>query len=303
MSVLVIGSLNMDMVITSEKMPELGETLNGSNFFYSCGGKGGNQAVSIGKLGGDVSMIASVGDDVFGERLLKSLSDNNVTTKNIYIVKDKPTGVAVITLVDGDNFIILENGANYSLTPEIIEKSEEIIKKANFVILQLEIPMETVEKITEICEKHNVKVILNPAPAKALTTKIYENAYILVVNETEAEFLTGVAITSNESCEKALESFKNKGVKNVIITMGANGVFAFYDNVTYIKEAMNVKAADTTSAGDSFIGSLCYMLDKGENFNSSLDFAIKVAALTVTKMGAQNSLPSLEEVKKFIEKN
>ncbi len=303
MSILVIGSLNMDMVITSEKMPKLGETLNGSNFFYACGGKGGNQAVSIGKLGGNVSMIASVGKDLFGEKLIKSLTDNNVDTKNISIIENKSTGVAVITLVDGDNFIILENGANYSLTPTLVEKYEEAIKTAKFVVLQLEIPMETVEKITEICSKYNVKVILNPAPAKILKEEVYKKTHILIVNETETEFLTGISITSKETCEKALDIFKKKGINNLIITMGAKGVFAFYNNNIYFKKSLKVNVVDTTSAGDSFIGGLCYMLDMDKSFEQALDFGIKSAGLTVTKMGAQQSLPTLEEVEKFIENN
>ena len=297
--ILVIGSLNMDLVVTTPKVPVMGETILGSGFFTTPGGKGANQAVAAARLGGQVSMIGCVGSDLFGRDHMGNLKVNNVNTDNIAIIDNCSTGVAVIVIKDGDNFIIVDPGANSMLSPEMAGAFEKVISTSDIVILQLEIPLDTVEKVVEIARKHKVKILLNPAPARKLSDHLLSMIDILTPNESECEYITGISINSIEDAKKAAIDLLNRGVVQAVITLGGKGVV--YNNGKEIihKPVPDVKVVDTTAAGDSFSGALAVSLSRGDNIDDAIDFANMVGTLTVTKKGAQASLPTLEDVMKF----
>jgi ribokinase len=289
----------MDLVITTPKIPKIGETVIGCGFMTAPGGKGANQAVAAARLGGNVGMIGCVGDDLFGRNLIDNLRNNGVNTDNIKIIKNQPTGVAVITIYKGNNSIIVNPGANGQLSAMDIEKAENIIKESTIVVIQLEIPLSAVERAIQIANKHHVKVLLNPAPAAKLSDTLLSMVDIITPNESECEQLTGVSIRSVEHAKFAVEKLINKGIKTAVVTLGSNG--AVYNSTKGIrhKSAYKVEAVDTTAAGDSFTGALAVSLSKGENIDTAVEFASIVGMLTVTKMGAQTSLPLLEEVERF----
>lgn len=295
----VIGSLNMDLVVTSPKVPVMGETILGSGFMTAPGGKGANQAVAAAKLGGQVSMIGCLGNDIFGRDLYKNLSDNNVNTATVKTIADVATGIAMIVVKDGNNFIIVDPGANSLLSPQIVREHEKIIIESSIVMIQLEIPLETVEKAIDIAKRGRAKVLLNPAPGRKLSDELLAKVDILTPNETEAEIITGICINSVEEAGKAINLLTAKGVPQVIITMGGNGVV--YNNGREIihKTVPKVKVVDTTAAGDSFSGAVAVALSQGKTIDEAVDFGNVVGTLTVTKKGAQTSLPTLEDVENF----
>lgn len=294
--ILVIGSLNMDLVTMSERHPKLGETIIGKSFFQIPGGKGGNQAVAIAKLGGDVTMFGCVGRDSHGERLVEELRKNNVNID--YIKKsEKNTGIATIVVdKNADNTIIVVPGANFELTLDDIDKNIELIKSADIVLLQLEIPIDVVEYILKKSKEYNKITILNPAPAEKLSVEIIKNVDYLVPNETELELLSGMSTNSQEEVLVASKKIMDMGVKNLIVTMGKNGsIFVGKEKVVKIG-IHKVKAIDPTAAGDSFIGGVIRMLAEGEEIEKAMEFGARVGAITVTKEGAQSSLPTWDEV-------
>lgn len=293
--IIVIGSANADFVIHSDTMPKLGETLVGNNFQINVGGKGLNQAVAIAKLGGNVSFSGAVGKDNNGEYLLNTLKQYGVEFKGIQS-EAKPTGIAMITVVNGDNFIILNAGANNALTPEVIRHKKELIAESDFCVLQLEIPLETVLEICRIAKQSGTKTVLNPAPFKKLPKTAYPLIDYLIPNEHEAGLLTGICINSEETAKKAVQQIKNQGVKNVIITLGEKGcVYNDGDDVLFYP-AENVTAVDTTSAGDCFIGALVTRLSQNKCISESITFATKAAAIAVMHEGAAKSIPFANEV-------
>jgi len=297
----VIGSINIDMVINSPKIPVLGETIIGSGFMTIPGGKGANQAVAAAKLGGNVAMIGCVGGDIYGESLREKLSENNVDISAVSTIKDATTGVAIIVVKDGDNFIIIDQGANGKLTPAIIEEFEGLIKTSFMTVLQLEIPIETAKRAMELSKKNNAIVLLNPAPAQHLSDDLLSMIDIITPNETECEILTGMSIKNTTDAISAVKFLMEKGIPQVIITLGEKGVV--YNNGIRIihKEAMMVKAVDSTAAGDCFTAAVSVAITKGEDIDAAIDFAILAAGITVTRRGAQTSLPTLEEVKQAIQ--
>ncbi len=299
--IVVVGSINMDLAINAPRIPSIGETILGNGFMTAPGGKGANQAVAAARLGGEVSMIGCVGGDVFGQSLLDSLSGNNVDISRIHTDESISTGVAVVVINAGNNCIIVDPGANSSLTPEMIEAAEDIIKESCIVVIQLEIPLETVEKTVSIARKHGVKVLLNPAPAKELSDELLSNVDILTPNESECEFLAGVKIKCIEDAKRAVELLNKKGVAQVIITLGGNGVvYNSCSNGILHKTVPEVKVLDTTAAGDSFSGAVALAIAQGKNIDAAVDFGNIVGSLTVTKKGAQTSLPTLAEYLNFL---
>lgn len=293
----VIGSLNIDMVVEAPRIPHKGETILGRGFTTLPGGKGANQAVAAARLGGEVYMVGCVGSDMYGRSLIDNLETNDVNTSNIAITDISSTGVAVIIIQDGDNSIIVDPGANYCLTPLMIDSLEYVIKESYIVLLQMEIPLETIERAVELTKRNGVKILLNPAPAAKLKDEFLKKLDIITPNETESEIITGIKITSIEDAENSVRWFMNKGIRQVVITLGERGaVYNDCDNIIH-KSAVKVEAVDTTAAGDSFSGALAFALSSGMDINAAVDLAIKVGALTVTKKGAQASLPTLDEVK------
>ncbi len=295
----VIGSLNMDLVICTPRMPVMGETIIGSGFMTVPGGKGANQAVAAARLGGNVSMIGCVGGDIFGSRLIENLKDNNVDTANVAVIEECATGIAVILVKDGDNCIVIDQGANYKLMPETLEQLEEIIKDSFMVVVQLEIPIPTVYKAIEIARRHGIKVLLNPAPACQLDDSMLSQVDILVPNESECELITGISIKSVEDGKVAVKYLMDKGVPQVVVTLGSRGVLYNSGKDIVHKPALDVKAVDTTAAGDSFCGALAVAFSEGRGIDEAISFANLVGALTVQKKGAQSSLPTREEAEIF----
>lgn len=296
----IIGSINMDLVVCTPKIPIMGETVIGEGFMTAPGGKGANQAVAAARLGGQVSMVGCVGDDIFGKNLTKNLSKNNVSIRSIKTIQNKSTGIAVIVIKEGDNFIIVDPGANHELTPTMIDDVEDLIKESSIIVLQLEIPMESVKRAIKIAKKNKVKVLLNPAPAQKLDDRLLADVDIITPNETESEIITGIPIRSVDDAKKAVEYLKKKGIPQVIVTMGKHGVV--YNSGTDIinKPVPDVEVVDTTAAGDSFTGALSVAITEGKTIDEAIDFANIVGTLTVTKKGAQTSLPTIEDVHSFM---
>lgn len=304
--IVVIGSLNMDLVVKVPRHPLPGETVGGSNLRMIPGGKGANQAVAVARLGVEVSMIGKVGRDGFGEGLLASLDSHGVHTDSVLVDPEQATGVALIAVheVTGQNSIVLAPGANSALRPENLDRHRDLIAGADAVLLQLEIPVETVAHAVELAWRHGVRVILNPAPAPAepfpdgLLTKLYA----IVPNENEAFRLTGRDAGSPEGAVAAAAALRQEGVPVVIVTLGEKGALLADGEGTLVVPARPVQAVDTTAAGDAFIGGFATGLILGYDKEKLLTWACGVAALSVTRFGAQTSLPIRREVEEFLEK-
>jgi len=304
--IIVAGSLNMDLCVETPRMPAMGETILGGGFFTSPGGKGANQAVAAAKLGAEVTMLGRAGSDTFGTQLIDNLRANGVDTAHIRVTEEAPAGVAVILLQGGDNCIIVDPGANALLTPEDIGESEAAIAAADVLVLQLEIPLPAARRAMEIARAHGVKVLLNPAPAQRLPADFLALADILTPNESECALLTGLPCYTLEQAERAARALLQPAVPGVAdttrvaVTLGGDGVM-YNEGVRMVhKPALPVRVIDTTAAGDSFTGALAVSLAGGAGFPEAVDFALAVAALTVTRRGAQESLPSLAEVAEFV---
>ena len=301
--VLVLGSLNMDLVTNVKVTPKVGETILGRGFSEIPGGKGANQAVAIGRLGGKVSMLGRVGDDNFGADLLEALAKSGVKSDQVKKVAGTPTGTALIMVNDdGDNSIVVIPGANFHLTPDCIETSEVdgALKAADYLVAQLETPVETIELAFEKAKKLGLQTVLNPAPAQTLSKSLISNVDLLIPNETEFELLTGHSAETEEGLQAGASLLFEQGVKALIITLGKNGaLYIDRDQKRFHVSGYKVEAVDTTAAGDSFIGGLITALSEGLSMEEAMAFAMKVGAVTVTKHGAQSSLPSREEIQSF----
>ncbi len=296
----VIGSLNMDLVINTAKIPRPGETVLGKSFKQIPGGKGGNQADAAAKLGADVHLIGCVGDDAMGAILKNSLKADGVDADAILVKTTAATGVAAIIVeASGDNAITVAPGANYELTAQDIEAHRSDISASTILLLQLEIPLDTVRASLNIAKSAGIKTILNPAPAAELDEEILRAIDILTPNETELEFLSGQKTKTLADIESAGNSLIQKGVGELVVTLGQNGCMHINQNGAKHYNAYKVKAIDTTAAGDSFNAALAVYLDAGKDMASAIEFALKVGAMTVTKEGAQTSLPFKYEVDDF----
>lgn len=293
--ILVIGSANMDLTIHTDRMPKLGETVNGYDFSLNSGGKGANQAVAVAKLGGDVKFLGAVGNDAYGQKLLSDLNGCNVEFAGLKL-ENTSTGTASITVINGDNFIILNEGANACITPQIIDEKAELIKEADYLIMQLEIPVDSVIRAAEIAKESNTVFIFNPAPYKELPESFYGNIDYIIPNEHEAYLITGIEITDKNSCIEAVNLLKSKGIPNVIITLGEKGCVYNKGNEIIFCEAVKTSVKDTTSAGDTFIGALCCKLAENAELSECVAYATKAAAITVSRNGASSSIPYAHEI-------
>lgn len=301
MGILVIGSFMMDLVVNTPRVPENGETIIGTNFFRSPGGKGANQAVSASKLGGNVRMVGKVGDDSYGDEFIQVLKDHKINTD--YILKDAnhSTGVGSVTIDElGDNRIVVVPGANLAYTLEDLKTVESLIKRAKILILQLEMNIDIIEQAVTIAHENKVPIILNPAPAQVLSDDLLSKVTYLTPNETEAELLTGVNIRTSNDAVKAAEVLIGKGVENVILTLGDQGALIVNKSESHYVSGYRVKAIDSVAAGDSFNGALAIGILENKELTKVIKFANAVGALTVTKKGAISSLPTIEEVNDFM---
>ncbi len=296
--ILVVGSANTDMVVSTEKFPKPGETIFGSGFMTNHGGKGANQAVAVARLGGDTAFICKVGEDGFGTATLEMLQGEGIDASCASVAEGAPSGVALITVAGGENNIVVCSGANALLSPEDICAAEAKFEEAQVVLMQLETPVETLVAAAELGKKYGAYVVLNPAPApkEPLPEALLKNVDLLIPNETETAGISGVDISGDEAIPAAMDAIQGLGVKDVIITLGSRGACARIDGKLTIVPAIKVTPVDTTAAGDTFCGGLCVALSEGKDLEQAIRFAQKAASITVTRMGAQVSIPRREEV-------
>ncbi len=296
----VVGSINVDLVINSDRIPLPGETIKGGNFQVISGGKGANQAVAVSRQQIPTSFIGCVGDDDFGIGQKANLKNEKINTSYISKIDNESTGVAIIVVEpDGNNRIILSPGANDKLTPDIIETAQDAIAKADILICQLEIPLETVKKALEIAKANNTITILNPAPAIFLDSSILGLVDYLIPNETEAAVLSNVNVVDRKSAERAAKELSRICPGTIIITMGEQGVLTIDNGNMKFAAAVPVKAKDTTAAGDTFIGTLAAFLFQGDALEIAVKKAMSAAAISVTKFGAQTSIPDKQEFERY----
>ncbi len=302
--IVVVGSVNTDMVVKSERIPGPGETVTGGTFFMPAGGKGANQAVAAARLGAQVTLVAKVGDDMFGHQAIENFKKEGIVTDHIVLDSENATGVALI-LVDeaGENCISVAPGANFAITPADVDAAAEVIRKADVVLLQLEIPMDVVQHTAALAAEAGVPVVLDPAPAAPLPEGLLPNVSVLTPNESEAERLTGIAVSDEASARQAAAALVQAGARQVIITLGTKGALVIGPELDTLVSSYEVQAADSTAAGDAFNGGLAAALGSGDVLEDAVRQAAMVGALSVTKMGAQPSLPTAEELRQFAEKN
>ena len=295
----VIGSMNIDIVSKVEDLPKKGETIHTIDFFKTFGGKGGNQAIALGKLDSDISMFGKVGNDEFGDMYIKKFSDNNVKTNSIE--KDgNNTGTAIVTVDNfGSNNITLASEANYLVDNKYIDKYIDILATMDIILFQLEIPINTTEHALKSIKNINKKIItvLDPAPAMKIQEDIFQYVDYITPNETETKKLTNIQINeSYDSIYKAASILKDNGVKNVVIKAGKYGAYLFNDSGLIFAPSYDVKTMDTTAAGDSFNAGLAKGLSVGMSNANSMLLACSVASLATTGLGAQTSMPTYKEL-------
>ena len=295
--IIVVGSINTDMVIGANKLPKPGETLIGHKFFMNPGGKGANQAVAAARMGGEVAMIANLGVDVFGDSAIAKLKEEGVNCEGITRDPDRPSGVAIINVDDtGENQIVVAPGANATLDTDLVSTALDRIPPSSIVLLQLEIPIESVVKAVEVCQQKGCRIMLDPAPAQVLPESVYKGTYLLTPNRNEAELLSGILISDRGSVTCAAEKLLMSGVTNVAITLGSQGVFfANAENKQFL-EATSVSAVDTTAAGDCFNGAVAAKLSQGCSLVEGIKSGILASSICVTRHGAQDAMPYFNEV-------
>ncbi|GMQ30289.1 ribokinase [Algoriphagus confluentis] len=296
-NILIVGSSNTDLVVKTPRFPKPGETLTGGDFFLFQGGKGANQAVAAARMGGQVSFLTKLGKDLFGEQTRESLEQEGIFPELILEDKNTSSGVALI-MVDqaGENQIVVVPGANGNLLPKDLSKADDVLKKADIVLSQLETPLTTLLSLGKSVEKTGKKLILNPAPAQTLPDSIYQNLFLITPNETEASLLTGISLEIETALSKIGNWFLEKGVQNIIVTLGEKGAYFHSSKVQFLVPTHPVKAVDTTAAGDVFNGTLAVALAEGMNWEKAIQTANKASGIAVTRMGAQPSIPFRKEV-------
>ena len=302
--IVVVGSISMDLVMRTKRIPEGGETIFGDSFNIVPGGKGANQAVAVAKLGMKTEMIGMIGKDSQGEKLIQNLVDNGVKADNV-IKSDELTGRAIITVdKNGDNNIIVIAGSNFKITEKDIQNKINVIAENDVVILQNEIPLSVVEFCLLKAKELDKITVFNPAPATKLNDRIFHNTDYLILNETEMEEIFEIKISDEGYIEKMLCKKEENGIKNIILTLGEKGCVYFDKNNDVNKyEAYKVKAIDTTAAGDSFIGAFAMKICDCGDTEKAIKYATAVSAIVVTRKGAQSSIPTKDEIEEFIKKN
>lgn len=295
MKVFVIGSLNMDLVVKAPYMPRSGETMHGSDFMTNPGGKGANQAAALAKLGADVHMVGCVGS-AFGRELIDTLAGYGAKTECIEICPEVSSGIAVIVVVDGDNRIILDAGANGKVSNALVDRALALAQPGDFLVVQLEISLDVVGYAMKKAREKGLTTVLNPAPAAKLPEGILACCDYFMPNQTETQFYTGVYPSDAASARRCAEILRRQGVKNVVITMGQEGSVGICGGEFVKVAATRVQAVDTTAAGDTFVGAFVTGLSEGMPVAGAMDFASRASAVTVTRRGAQRSIPYRAEV-------
>jgi len=300
----VIGSSNVDMIIKSSRLPKPGETIGDGVFAKVNGGKGANQAVAAARAGGNVVFVSCLGDDDFAPAMLSNFKEDHIDTQFVFVEQKVATGIALI-LVDNnaENCISVAPGANYMLSTSLIKKAESVIKESEIILLQLEIPLESVLFAIELAHEHGKKVILNPAPAKKVDDERLAMIHTLVLNESEAEFLTGLPVETDSQIREAAKVLFEKGPQNIVITLGAKGAYVKNTERDEFLAGFKVEAVDTTAAGDTFCGALAVALMEDKSIFEAVKFASAASAISVTRLGAQPSVPSRKEIDEFLTQN
>jgi len=294
--IIVVGSANTDMVVKAKTLPLPGETILGGEFFMNAGGKGANQAVAAARLGGGVLLVAKVGDDIFGKQTIEGLQKEKINTSFIFIDKNAPSGTALINVNEqGENCIVVAPGANTNLLPADIAKVKGM-EAAQILLMQLEIPMVTIEQVAKNAKQNHQKIIINPAPAQILSDELLNGLYLLTPNETEASILTGINVVDQVSAGQAATIFLAKGVQNVIVTLGKQGAYFQNNEEHFLVAAPMVQALDTTAAGDTFSGAIAVAITEDKSWKQAIEFAVKAASIAVTRLGAQASVPYRNEI-------
>ena len=295
--IVVIGSCNTDMVVKANRLPIPGETILGGTFYMNPGGKGANQAISASRLGAEVTFISKIGYDLFGLQALEIYKSEKINTDFIFTDSKSPSGVALISVDSfGENSIIVAPGANRSLSTEDISKAVSKIVEADIILIQLEIPMEAVEYAVELANRYGKKIILNPAPASGLSDSFLSNIHAILPNRIEAEMLSGVKVTDIESAHRAAQIIGERGIENVVITLGKEGAYVKEGEMYTLLPAKEVEAIDTTGAGDVFCGAFSVYLSEGHSLTDAVKFANIAASLAVTRIGAQSAIPYRSEI-------
>lgn len=297
MKLLVIGSTNTDMVVKAPHLPKPGETILGGKFLMNPGGKGANQAVAAARLGGVVTFVGKIGNDLFGKQTVSNLKNEGINVDNMLSDPANPSGVALITVDEAaENCIVVAPGSNMTINKDDIDANLALIEQTDIILMQLEIPIDTVAYTTQIAHKMNKLVILNPAPANEIPNELLKQLYILTPNETEAEMITGISAKDDEGVKKAAMKIREKGVQHVIITLGSRGAYLLNHEKSVFIRGIKVNATDTTAAGDTFNGALAVALSEGKEIEEAIEFANTAASIAVTRMGAQSSVPYRKEL-------
>jgi ribokinase len=297
--IIVVGSSNTDMVVKTDELPLPGETKLGGVFFMNAGGKGANQAVAAARMGGHVTLVTRLGNDIFGRETIAGLKKEKIDISYVFIDEVSPSGVALIMVNGmGENCIVVAPGANANLLPTDIEKVKNI-SDAEIILIQLEIPIQTVKVVTKIAKQNGQRLIINPAPAQKLDDEVLRDLFLITPNESEARLLTGIDVKDETSASQAARFLLNKGVQNVIITLGSAGAYFQNSHLKIKVDAPVLHAVDTTAAGDTFSGALAVAISEIENWEKAIQFAVEAASLSVTRLGAQASIPYRTELKSF----
>ena len=295
--IVVIGSCNTDMVVKDGRLPVPGETVLGGTFYMNPGGKGANQAIAAARLGAEVTLISKIGYDLFGLQALEIYRSEKINTEFIFTDQKSPSGVALISVDSyGENSIIVAPGASRSLLTEDIDKAKSKLEEADIILMQLEVPIETVEYAATIAKSYGKKVILNPAPVSVLSNSFLSCVHTILPNRIEAEMLSGIKVIDEESAWRAAKAIGEKGIENVVITLGKDGAYVKEKEEYTMIPAKEVETIDTTGAGDVFCGAFSVYLSENHTLTESVEFANTAAALAVTRMGAQSAIPYKREI-------
>ncbi|MBN7766705.1 ribokinase [Pectobacterium brasiliense] len=298
----VLGSINADHILNLEQFPRPGETVIGEQYSVAFGGKGANQAVAAGRSGADIAFIACVGEDDIGTRICQQLSKDNIDVSAVEAISGETTGVALIFVnADAENMIAINAGANATVTPDYLHRHQQHIIDASALLMQLESPLETVIAAAKLAHEHQTKVILNPAPARELPDELLSLVNMITPNETEAQFLTGITVETEDDAARAAQVLHDKGIETVLITLGSRGVWLSENGQGQRIPGYRVKAVDTIAAGDTFNGALVTALLENKPMSSAVKFAHAAAAIAVTRRGAQPSVPWREEIDAFLQ--
>jgi ribokinase len=302
--IVVIGSTNIDYVIKNVKLPAIGETVNDGLFIFNFGGKGANQALAAARAGGEVTFVTCLGKDLNSAQIIQDFNQEQVNTSHMFELEGEHTGIALVMLDDqGNNYLSVAPGANNLVFPKQVDAALEAIIAADYIMIQMEIPFETNRYVFEMARKYDKRVVFNFAPAKNADLTVLADTYLLIVNEIEAAMITGLPVMTNTEVAEAARKIREMGAKSVIITLGEKG--GYVDSPQWVEffESVKVQATDTTAAGDVFCGSLCVALAQDKSLKEAIRYATVAAALCVTRLGAQQSIPKKLEIEALLQQN